>query len=147
MINRIPGAKPPAWTDGDPAYRGTQWWTVTLAYRGRQMTTPFGTGPGGSAPEAEDVMSCLLSDTAAWENATGFTDWAHEYGLETGEDWDPDLDPGPDPGKRARDIYARIEAQKDRLAAFLGADYEEILWGTVTWPSDEITWHLDPTGD
>jgi hypothetical protein len=128
VIRKIAAGIPPAWASGEQ-YRGSSWWTVTLGYQDRQMTTAFGTGPAGDEPGADDVMSCLLSDAAGWENADGFEDWAREYGFETGEEHDPDLDPGPDPGKPAREMYGRLEAEVGRLRGLLGDDYEKILWG------------------
>jgi hypothetical protein len=126
-LKRARPAEAPAWADSRD--RGMSWWHVTLAYQGRELTTPFATGPGTPPPAVDDVLNCLLSDAAGWENVDGFEHWAREYGFETGEDYDPELDSGPDPAERPRAMYKRVEAQVERLRELLGGDYDAILWG------------------
>lgn len=57
-------------------------WKVTLKKGGRSLTTYFsmGEGHGGVAPEVEDVVDCLASDSTSIEIAKDFEDWASELG-------------------------------------------------------------------
>jgi hypothetical protein len=53
--------------------------------RGRfSMTIPYSMGPAHLRdPRAEDVLDCLASDAAGFENARSFEEWASEYGYDT----------------------------------------------------------------
>ena len=79
---------------------------ITLRRKGRQWTLDFRTGVNNGDPELLDVMYCILSDTFGYENASGFADWAGEYG------YDPD-------SIKARDTYNAVKAQAKRLERFL----------------------------
>lgn len=82
-----------------------------------KFVTPFscGSGHNGKAPELPDVLDCMASDSATVENARGFEDWAGELGYET--------------DSRAHEkIYKAVQRQRDKLKAFLGDEYETLLW-------------------
>ena len=98
---------------------GSRHWKVILRRAGRQMTVPFSTGPAiEKEPTAEDVLSCLASDTAGYENANGFEDWAGEYGYDTDS-------------RRAERTWKAVEKQAEKLARFLPVDlYNDLLWDT-----------------
>lgn len=93
---------------------GMDGWTVTLYYRGRQLTVPFymGTGHNGNEPEARDVLECLLDDASGveWQSFEG---WCGEYGYDTDS-------------RKAERIYRACERLNHKLRRFLGDDYN--LW-------------------
>lgn len=89
-----------------------------LRANGRQMTLYFSKGIAhhGVAPEADEVLDCLASDAAGFENAQGFEDWASEYGYDTDS-------------RKAERIYATVERQAAKLKTLLGEDaYRQLLW-------------------
>lgn len=93
------------------------WRCVLRAGRSR-MTIYFSKGLGhkGAAPEAAEVLDCLASDAAGFENAQGFEDWCSEYG------YDAD-------SRRAERTFKTVERQAKRLRAFLGESaYETLPW-------------------
>jgi hypothetical protein len=98
--------------------RDSNWYRVTLAYDGRQITVPFGMGPAlTEEPGADDVLNCLASDAAGYENARSFEEWASEYGYDTDS-------------RKAEQTYKQVEAQTAKLRVFLGAQYDAYLWQT-----------------
>lgn len=94
---------------------------VTLRRGDCEMKTPFSMGRGlkGAAPTAEDVLSCLASDSAGVENAEGnFEEWCSEYGLDSDS-------------RKAERTFHTCESLAEELKAFLGEEaYEELLWET-----------------
>lgn len=95
-------------------------WKCTLRRPRKQMTVYFSMGYGhrGKAPELADVLDCLSSDAAGYENAPDFEDWAQEYG------YDED-------SRKAEKIYKTIEKQARQLKVFLGEElYTALLWET-----------------
>jgi hypothetical protein len=93
---------------------------VTLTYQGRKLTVPFYMGPAlEHDPTTVDVLDCLLSDAAGYENATDLDDWAAEYGY--------NLDEPPDRAHTRR-IYRQVERQTEKLRSFLGDDYQMFLY-------------------
>jgi hypothetical protein len=107
------------------------WWDVTLTIGGhrehghtgrllhdRTMTVPFGMGPGhnGRKPDALDVLSCLLSDAAGWENAEDYADWLSDLGWEDGD--------------KAAQTYQQVTDQTKKLRRFLGGKYHAYVWDT-----------------
>ena len=83
-----------------------------------QFTTYFSMGLGhkGKEPMQKDVLDCLASDAAGYENASGFEDWARDYGYNADS-------------RKAEKTYRMIERQSARLKKFLGdAAYQELLW-------------------
>ena len=82
-----------------------------------RVTFSMGTGLGGRAPKVEDVLDCLASDAAGIANAQGFCDWCSEYG------YDAD-------SRKAKKTYDACCRGRDRLQAFMGADYKGLLFET-----------------
>lgn len=70
-------------------------------------------------PTVEDVLNCVSSDVAGYENARSFEDWASEYGYDTDS-------------RKAEKIYKEIGKQAEELKALLGDSgiYETLLWNT-----------------
>lgn len=96
-------------------------WTVTLTRPGAEpLTLPFrmGTGHHGTAPDAEMVLSSLLSDAASVENAGGsFEEWAREYGLDTDS-------------RTSERSYLATVVQTTELRTFLGDLFSAYVWET-----------------
>lgn len=89
---------------------------------GRQSTMSIyfsmGVAHKGARPEADDVLSCLASDSASVENAKDFGDWCTEYGYNA-------------ESRNAARIYRACKRQSEKLKQFLGTDaYETLLWNT-----------------
>lgn len=75
----------------------------------RQLTVYFSQGPAiEHEPSAEDVLDCLASDWASWDNARDFAEWASEYGYDTDS-------------RKAEAIWREIGRQAAQLERFLGA--------------------------
>lgn len=90
---------------------GRTYWTVTLRYKGRKMTTPYNMGSAHtSEPGAASVLSCLISDNESVKNARSFEDWCGDMG------WDSDSRRAERTYNACRDLGAKVE----RL---LGPDY------------------------
>jgi hypothetical protein len=87
--------------------------------RGRkQLTTPFSQGSAHtSPPTTADVLDCLASDAAGYENAQSFEDWCGEYGFDTDS-------------RKAERTYNTVKRQADKLRTFMGDDYEALLYHT-----------------
>lgn len=66
-------------------------------------------------PKAADVLDCLASDAAGFENVDGFEGWCGDYGYDTDS-------------RRALRTYRVIERQARRLREFLGDGYQTLLW-------------------
>lgn len=94
-------------------------WRCQLRCQRRQLTVFFSMGPALSRePTTRDVLECLLSDAAGFENAQSFNDWADNYGY--------DVD-----SRRAERTYRVIERQAEGLRRLLGEDAYQIgLWKT-----------------
>jgi hypothetical protein len=75
------------------------------------------TGP----PRADDVLDCLASDAAGYLNARNAHEWATEYGYDTDE---------PKDRSRAERLYFTIGEQTEKLQAFLGDDFDALVWQT-----------------
>lgn len=89
-------------------------YTVTLRYKGRQMTTDFWMGSAiTTEPDAASVLSCLLSDASA--------------GSETFEDWCANLGYDTD-SRKAERIYKQCLEQTAKLKKLLGEDFEGFLY-------------------
>ncbi len=87
-------------------------WTVTLRYRGRQMTTPYYMGSAYTGePVTEGVLDCLLSDSSGYDSARDFADWCADYGYDTDS-------------RKAERTYQQIARQRDALRRLLAADYD-----------------------
>ncbi len=98
--------------------------TVTLKLGKKRMAVTYYTG-NRTEPELTNVLDCLASDSAGWENAGTFEEWADEYGVDTSDD-----------GKlgayrEAQKTFKAVERAAGRLSTFLGEDvYRELLWET-----------------
>ena len=93
-----------------------------LKHNGDRMTVPYSVGPSiaaqkdWSGPETADILDCLASDAAGWDNARDFTDWAQEYG------YDPD-------SRNAEKTFRAVKYQSTRLGELLGTEeYETLLY-------------------
>jgi hypothetical protein len=98
---------------------GSTHWRCVFKRGKSRLTIPFSMGPAHTRePEAADVLDCLASDSAGYENAQSFEDWCAEYGYDTDS-------------RKAERIYRTCEAQADKLKAFLGPEaYDTLLWDT-----------------
>lgn len=98
---------------------GARHWVVTLRAGRFSMRVPFSQGSAHTeAPTAADVLDCMASDAAGYENARSFEEWCSEYGYDTDS-------------RSAERIYHTVAKQSARLKAMLGADnYEVLLWKT-----------------
>lgn len=91
--------------------------SVTLHHHGRDMRVSFGQGAGHvDAPTVADVLECLASDAATYDQADRFDeDWARDYG------YDPD-------SRDAERTYRAVKAQTERFRALLGEDYDAVVY-------------------
>lgn len=97
---------------------GGSHWTCTFNRPdGRWLHTPFSQGSAHRAePTREEVMDCLASDAAGFENAQDFEDWASEYG------YDED-------SRKAYATFEAVEESAGELKAFLDdSEYQTLLW-------------------
>lgn len=93
-------------------------WRCTLKRGRRTMTTYFSQGSAiCNEPTAADVLDCLAGDAGGIENASGFEDWASEYGYDTDS-------------RRAERTYNVAMRQTEKLRQFMGDAYETLLWKT-----------------
>ena len=92
---------------------------VTLRSGRFSMRVPFSQGSAHtSEPTAADVLDCLASDAAGYENSKSFEDWCGEYGYNTDS-------------RKAHRIFKVVERQAAKLQSLLGRDnYETLLWNT-----------------
>ena len=92
---------------------GSSHWKVTLRRPGRQMTVPFSQGPAHCRePEADDVLSCLLSDASS--DQQDFASWCADLG------YDED-------SRKAERTYQAVQQQTAKLQRFLGDLYDEAM--------------------
>lgn len=98
---------------------GAQHYLVTLRAGRFSMRVPFSQGSAHTTPPtAADVLDCLASDAAGFENARSFEEWASEYGYDTDS-------------RKAEKTYKIVAKQAAKLRAMLGQDnYETLLWNT-----------------
>lgn len=98
-------------------------WRITFRRSGRGVfSTYFSQGSGHTKePTAADVLDCLASDAAGFENAGDFEEWASEYGYDTDS-------------RSAERTYRTIEKQADKLRRFLGED----LYGSLLWDTERL---------
>lgn len=118
--DRNPNIMESEWT------RGTRHYLVTLyndgpergAHRVRTMKVYFSQGPAvREPPNAADVLNSLALDSSSYDTASGFEDWAREFGME--------------PDQAAKRTWTAVEKNREKLHNFLGPDtYEELLYKT-----------------
>ena len=76
---------------------------------------PFFTGAAWDrAPNAADILPCLMADAQGFEQAEGFEQWAAEYG------YDPD-------SRKAFAIYEEVRESLPSLQDVLGDDWDELI--------------------
>ena len=82
-----------------------------------QFVTFFSQGSAHTNdPTIADVLDCLASDSAGYENARSFEEWCGEYGYDTDS-------------RRAERIYNTIAEQSKQLRHFLGdAAFQSLLF-------------------
>ena len=69
-------------------------------------------------PKADELLDCLASNAATYENARTFDDWCSEYGYDTDS-------------RKAERIFKAVFKQAGQLKRFLGDDlYNDLLWNT-----------------
>lgn len=97
-------------------------WLCLIAVRGEtrenyMWPVYFSMGFGlKGAPELAQVLECLASDAAGYENARDFEDWAETYGYDTDS-------------RKAEQTYNTIWEQITAMQDYLGTDaYEDLLW-------------------
>lgn len=109
------------WSERPPANAwdgAANWYRVTLHNGEQTLTVPFGMGSGHTdEPEAAEVINCLVSDAATYENARSFEEWADELGFD--ED-----------SRKALTTWRQVAKQTAALRDFLGAEYDAYLWDT-----------------
>ena len=83
----------------------------------RGFTLYFSQGFGIThEPKLADVLDCLASDAAGYENASTFEDWAEEYGYDTDS-------------RKAERMYRTIKRQAEQLRRTIGDEaYQTLLW-------------------
>lgn len=99
---------------------GSRHWSITLHNgSGRAYSTRFHTGSAILGdPEPRDVLVCAASDSAGYENAQGFEQWADEYGYDTDS-------------RAAERTFEAVKQQAANLRTWLGVEaYNELLWDT-----------------
>ncbi len=110
-----------AWTDHNPTMENSEhmdhWRCIIRAGKARMsLVFSMGSGHGGKRPELADVLDCLASDAAGYENAKGFDDWCGDYG------YDQD-------SRRALRTFKAVERQATSLHRVLGESaYNALLW-------------------
>lgn len=112
-------------TDRNPDAADDKWaqtarhWRCRIGSGRRSMVIVFSMGAALSGePKAEDVLDCLASDAAGYENADDFEAWAAEYGYDTDS-------------RKAERTYRTIKRQREALARVLSPDgYNDLLWNT-----------------
>lgn len=98
-------------------------WEVVLHTPGmgvNEFATYFSKGFGhkGKKPTIAEVLDCLASDAAGYENSKNFRDWAMECGYDTDS-------------RKAVKTYHLVEKEATDLKTFLGKEaYDQLLWET-----------------
>lgn len=91
---------------------------VTLRMNGRQMTVPFSQGYGiKHEPTAADVLDCLASDAAGFQNTRSFEEWAAEYGYDTDS-------------RKAESTFRNVKRQTEKLMNLIGDHFDRLVWDT-----------------
>ena len=99
-------------------------WEVVLHRPGKgnddEFVTYFSKGIGykGKRPTVPEVLDCIASDVAGYENTKNFEDWAAEYGYNISL-------------RRTETIYENVKNEVRKLKNFLEKEaYETLLWET-----------------
>jgi hypothetical protein len=111
------------YTDSNPCMddsNNMDHWKCKIRCGSHAMTLVFskGSGHNGAKPTLEEVLDCLASDGAGYENARSFEEWASEYGYDTDS-------------RKAERTYKAIAKQAEALKRVLGEElYKALLWDT-----------------
>lgn len=92
-------------------------WAYVLRCGPRRMSGTFsmGSGHAGNEPELDDVLDCLASDAAGYENCPTFEEWASDYGYDTDS-------------RKAEKIFHAVKRESKSLSHLLGDAYPTLLW-------------------
>jgi len=106
--------------DGLMSDRGQSHYKCKIRSGCNAMTLYFSMGSAHTkAPELAEVLDCLASDAAGYENANGFEDWASEYGYDTDS-------------RSAEKIWRAVQRESKQLKRVLGEEaYQQLLWNTA----------------
>lgn len=96
---------------------GARHWSVGIHHQDRKMHVLFSQGSAHIAPPTvADVLSCIASDSAGFENSPRFEEWAPDYGY--------DID-----SRKAEATFHAVRRQAVELRELLGdALYNVLLW-------------------
>jgi hypothetical protein len=72
-------------------------------------------------PRADDVLDCLADDATGYLNASDADDWATMFGYDMDE---------PRDRSQANRLWFNVKAQTEKLQAFLGDDFDALVWAT-----------------
>jgi hypothetical protein len=72
-------------------------------------------------PRADDVLDCLADDANMYLNASDIDDWATRLGYDIDE---------PRDRSQANRLWFNVKAQTEKLQAFLGDDFDAVVWQT-----------------
>lgn len=91
-------------------------WRVQLIGPGGKMSLTFTKGYGheGKPPDLAEILRCVVSDAETLEGAASFEDWARDLGYSNDS-------------RKAERIYAKVQAQTDKLKACLGPAYRRLV--------------------
>ena len=105
--------------DEDRLHPMNHWLCNIKVKNGDIWPVPFSMGNAlQGPPELPDVLDCLASDAAGFDNARTFEEWASEYGYDSDS-------------RKAERIYNTIEEQSEDMRVFLGdAAYQDLLYNT-----------------
>ncbi len=92
-------------------------WAYVLRCGPRRMSGTFSMGSAyeGKEPDIKDVLDCLASDAAGYENCPTFEEWASNYGLNTDS-------------REAEKTFQAVKRESKSLAHLLGDAYSTLLW-------------------
>jgi hypothetical protein len=98
----------------------------------RQLTVYFSQGPAIEQElTAEDVLDCLASDWAGWDQAHNFGEWCMDYGYDTDS-------------RKAEAIWRELGRQAAQLERFLGAALvRELAYNTERPDCEGTGWRID----
>ena len=105
-----------------PDWKNADHWEVVLHITGKGLYEPefitcysMGKGHKGKKPTMQQVLDCVASDAAGYEDSGSFEEWAMNYG------YNPD-------SRQAERTYRLVEQQSRELRRFLGKEaYESLL--------------------
>ena len=105
-----------------PDWKNADHWEVVLHITGKGLYEPefitcysMGIGHKGKKPTMQQVLDCVASDAAGYEDSGSFEEWAMNYG------YNPD-------SRKAEKIYLLVEQGSRELRTFLGNEaYESLL--------------------